>query len=557
MAYKPKHMKRKERFVSGRDGKIRSVWVFGPGVAFIVALLALSLASSSWPLAAVYELVSTPAYASDDGTSAALDALKTEGGDTLSLDDSIYAKYASVPMEFLDSSMALHDQGRNEKTGMSDALTFGFSETNSKAMLWELEVEILRNPVVGLTYINALKDKCIGGQSLGSLNPWMEEASQKQAQAGTAYWLEQDGDGFRVTEEYRQYAIGVCVLLEKFSTQGVESWQTIENWCLNMVAQNSARAGVKASYQHTKKALILTYTDKNGASLFTFGADVYDKRPEFYGTQKATPAVAAATGSQRVSTGGGGGTTKTVVQHETVYKERVIERQPVVQQQVQQVTQEVVVESPDINVSVDVPVNVETNIENNVNVDNTNINNNENNNETNVVVVVPDDPNPPKPDPPKPDPPKPDPPTPEYDKDPADAPDEYTEPNDDLGPGPDTNNGEGATESTADQPENSNHMDSYEEYVETIENLEEINDEQLTGEDPSVPTYTPPVECEVDESTDVVEEVPLTVDNNGDTGTDESDPINDPTPVTQLAIVEETGLVIEDEPGEPWGGPQD
>lgn len=152
----------------------------------------------------------------------------------------------------------------------------------------------------------------------------------------------------------------------------------------------------------------------------------------------------------------------------------------------------------------------------------------------------------PKPDPdPQPDPdPKPDPdPDPPYDKDPEKAPKTNTEPNDVPGPGPSTNNGAGSNTSSADQPTNST-SDSYQEYKEEVADLAETNQNQSTGSEPSVPSTPAPS--------------PTThVDNNGDTGTSTSAPINTPTPVTPPATVAETGEPINSNPGEAWGGPAD
>lgn len=148
----------------------------------------------------------------------------------------------------------------------------------------------------------------------------------------------------------------------------------------------------------------------------------------------------------------------------------------------------------------------------------------------------------PEPDPkptPDPDPkPTPDPepePEPEYNKDPEKAPQTKTESNNDPKSGSSTNNGVGATESPADQPTNST-TDSYEEYVEDIAGLEEINQNQSTGSDDDTPSTPAP-------SADT------TADNNGSA-------INDYTPAAPPAEVAETGEAISS-PGDTWGGPAD
>lgn len=100
---------------------------------------------------------------------------------------------------------------------------------------------------------------------------------------------------------------------------------------------------------------------------------------------------------------------------------------------------------------------------------------------------------------------------------------DVVKPNDDPGPGPDTNNGEGAQYSTKDQTENSNHM-TLDDYIEAIEDLEEINQEQRTGEDPSIPSTTGPADTEID------------IDDNADRGNGGA-PINTPTEVSEKITI--------------------
>ena len=126
-------------------------------------------------------------------------------------------------------------------------------------------------------------------------------------------------------------------------------------------------------------------------------------------------------------------------------------------------------------------------------------------------------------------------------------------PNDDPGPGPDTNNGVGAKESTMDQPDNSNHYDSYEQYKENMEELELINKEQKTGKDDNTPTIS---KEEVAKELTGDSSAPVNVDNDGDKGNG-GDPNDQPTPVTAPATAADTGESISDSPGGAWGGPPD
>lgn len=157
-------------------------------------------------------------------------------------------------------------------------------------------------------------------------------------------------------------------------------------------------------------------------------------------------------------------------------------------------------------------------------------------------------PTPPTPTPtptPTPPTPTPTPPTPEYHKDPEDGTqNEDTEdgdgvnPNNNPGPGEDTNNGEGATESTADQPSNSNHYPSYEEYREEMEEMADTNAQQRTGGDSNTPSYTPSTQ-------------PDAADNNGNA-------INPPTSTQPTETT--GGQELPNNPSnaaQEWGGDSD
>ena len=130
-------------------------------------------------------------------------------------------------------------------------------------------------------------------------------------------------------------------------------------------------------------------------------------------------------------------------------------------------------------------------------------------------------------------------------KDPKESPTVNTQPNDDPGPGPATSNGDGATTSTADQPTNSDHYPSVEDYQKEVEELGTINQEQKTGDDPSIPS-TPPTATDSganvgDNANETPNAQPVTVDNNGDVGNGGA-VINTPTPPPS------TKLTIEGDP---------
>lgn len=128
---------------------------------------------------------------------------------------------------------------------------------------------------------------------------------------------------------------------------------------------------------------------------------------------------------------------------------------------------------------------------------------------------------------------KPDKPSkPKYDKDPSKAPKKNTEPNDDKGPGPNTNNPSNPNKSTKDT------KDSTSSGANT-DNLKDTNKNQKTGSDSNKPSTPTP-------SKDT------NVDNNGDKGTGNGG-ANKPTPTQQ----EKPKEIANDSAGEAWGGPSD
>ena len=112
-------------------------------------------------------------------------------------------------------------------------------------------------------------------------------------------------------------------------------------------------------------------------------------------------------------------------------------------------------------------------------------------------------------------------------------------PNDDNGPGENTNSG--GRESTKDMPTNSNHM-TYPEYKNIMEELKEINETQKVGGDPNTPSTPTPADT--------------TVHSNADEGTGYGG-ADDSTPVSELPKTEggETIKNNASNAGQPWVAP--
>ena len=97
-----------------------------------------------------------------------------------------------------------------------------------------------------------------------------------------------------------------------------------------------------------------------------------------------------------------------------------------------------------------------------------------------------------------------------------------TEPNDDKGPGENTNNPKDPNHSTKDRSDNST-SGSYKDYTDNQKNLQETNKSQKTGSDSNAPSTPAP-------------KPNTNVDNNGDKGNGGA-PINTPTPKREAETV--------------------
>ncbi len=159
-----------------------------------------------------------------------------------------------------------------------------------------------------------------------------------------------------------------------------------------------------------------------------------------------------------------------------------------------------------------------------------------------IMKITPQPKPDPTPDKPDPTPDKPDPTPSKPTKDPTQG--TPVGKNDDPGPGPDTNNGVGAQNSTEEKPTNSTYK-SYDEYKETMAELEKVNETQKEAGDPNTPTVTPKPDTKVDSNAD---------NGTSNGGIDESTPIQEPVHV----VTPDGGTTeISDDPGTAWGGPVD
>ena len=164
--------------------------------------------------------------------------------------------------------------------------------------------------------------------------------------------------------------------------------------------------------------------------------------------------------------------------------------------------------------------------------------------------------------------------TPQYTKDPSKGinptEEEKVRPNDDKGPGPNTNPTDPAADpskSAKDNENNSPSYPSYDDYKKEMEEKKKTNESQKTGKDDNTPTPTTAAPTTVAPTTakpttpaTTAPTTTVNVDNNGDTGNGGA-PINDKTPTEPKGNYTDpaspTTGPISEETRAPWGGPPD
>ena len=228
--------------------------------------------------------------------------IDTEVAERLVVDLGTCHNYDDISRELLWSSLSKMDAQRVKATGFSDAVTFPFESATAAGRLDELREEILRNPVYGDMVARGLvKIVLQGGKGLGEVNPWMKEfiqrldaaqSAKKVGARGIEIWLEakKDANGkviYYVTEEYRSYACGLCVILDRLVPQGTTKRLSEVNFALNDATKDYARRTVEADYQERKEAFVLRYVRKNGTISFEIAFNLLDKRFELLTTPKA------------------------------------------------------------------------------------------------------------------------------------------------------------------------------------------------------------------------------------------------------------------------------
>lgn len=179
------------------------------------------------------------------------------------------------------NSMTTTDASRVEATGISDAVSFPFTDTTSvETMKQELQKELLTNPIYGIGFIEFLMSVQVGEVTIGDLNPWMETAVEINEDGGIANWIEygSDGETLVVNQAYREIAVGLATLIDRLVSQGTGTYSTTENWSLNLALKNTERRIEVSGYQYEGEFLVLSYVAKSGDDLLVVGFNLLDKR---------------------------------------------------------------------------------------------------------------------------------------------------------------------------------------------------------------------------------------------------------------------------------------
>ena len=191
-------------------------------------------------------------------------------------------------------SLSTYDGIRTSENGISDAVSVQFTSSDQDVIYNELQQEILRNPVYGIGMLDFLRGIQVGDQTIGDLNPWIDEVIAKNDGNGEGCnnWVQYAADNttIEVTPEYRVYASGICTLLDRMVCEGTGEFKTTENWCLNLALLNTGRRMVKCSYEYQGDFIVYTYFGKDGEGLLRVGFNLKDKRPALLTElEEATP----------------------------------------------------------------------------------------------------------------------------------------------------------------------------------------------------------------------------------------------------------------------------
>ena len=216
-----------------------------------------------------------------------------------------FDRYSDV---LIDTSMPNKNAYRKAASGFSEAVSDPFEAPWSDpcALYEELKSEIMGNPVVCSMIIEAYGPKVLpSGNTISSSNPWMGEFVSLTDANGMLYWLTKKPDGsggyilkangkpqIFVSEEYRGYAMRVCLLLDNLLIHGVESWQASEHWCHNNSSEPAlVRTNICTHGVDKEDALILKYVFKEGCVGLWVGFNLWDKRIEFFPPPTCTPST--------------------------------------------------------------------------------------------------------------------------------------------------------------------------------------------------------------------------------------------------------------------------
>ena len=156
----------------------------------------------------------------------------------------------------------------------------------------EIYEEILRNPIYGdMVARFFLEDELITANNQEWLQDFVDQmdaayaAPDDQAQ-GIECWIQYDPNHpsdskyLMTTDEYYQYAVRLCLVLEYYLDEGVSSPTADEHYCLPPDAEVTQARTEKADYTEDEEAFILVYKTKDGQVVDRIGFNLLDRRIE-------------------------------------------------------------------------------------------------------------------------------------------------------------------------------------------------------------------------------------------------------------------------------------
>lgn len=157
----------------------------------------------------------------------------------------------------------------------------GNGEYSLEDMVAQVKNRVLENPVYGDMVARGLIG--IDAATRGSLrenNPWLQEfvektdaamSSSESGQAGMQRWLTKSNKTPTTTDEYKDYADKLCLLLDYFSAERVDTLTITQQWCIDPDTSGIYARAEESAEQTSQNALILVHQQADGKIGYMIG----------------------------------------------------------------------------------------------------------------------------------------------------------------------------------------------------------------------------------------------------------------------------------------------